>query len=165
VSDPDHPKAGKPALFLSTMSDEYEPAFSPDGQWIAYRTNISGPTEVYVQPFPGSGGKWLIGAGRHPVWSRNGRELFYFGPDNRIMVATYSGAGNSFTADKSRAWSNTQILEPNVAFWNMDLAPDGKRFVVAPRPDAAGGQNGSVHVTVLLNFFDELRRRVPAGRK
>jgi len=161
LSDPEHPKAGKPELFLKTMSDEYEPAFSPDGRWIAYRTSISGPSEVYVQPFPGPGGKWLVVAGRHPIWSRNGRELFYFGPDNRIMVTTYSVKGDSFSADKSRAWSDAQILEPNLAFWNLDLAPDGKRFVVSPRPAATGGQKSSVHVTVLLNFFDELRRRVP----
>jgi hypothetical protein len=66
-------------------------------------------------------------------------------------------------AEKPRAWSGMQIIEPNNLIWNPDLAPDGKRFVVAPRPEATGGQKGSVHVTVLLNFFDELRRRVPAA--
>ena len=72
----------------------------------------------------------------------------------------------TFAPDKPRPWAQTQILEPNALNWNLDLAPDGKRFVVAPRPEATGsGQNGSVHVTVLLNFFDELRRRVPAGSK
>ena len=80
------------------------------------------------------------------------------------MVATYSAKGDSFAADKPRPWAETQILEPNALYWNLDLAPDGKRFVVAPRPEATGGQKGSVHVTVLLNFFDELRRRVPAGK-
>jgi Tol biopolymer transport system component len=98
LSDPDHPKAGKPELFLRTATDEYEPAFSPDGQWIAYRSVATGVGEVYVQPFPGPGGQWLIstGGGNHPVWSRNGRELFYQGPDYRIMVATYSAKGDSF---------------------------------------------------------------------
>ncbi len=57
-----------------------------------------------------------------------------------------------------------QILEPNAVYWNLDLAPDGKRFVVSPRPEATGGQKGSVHVTVLLNFFDELRRKMPVGK-
>lgn len=166
LSDPEHPKAGKPELFLRTMFDEYEPAFSPDGRWIAYRYTAAGLSEVYVQPFPGPGGKWLISTsgGRHPVWSRNGRELFYQAPDYRIMVATYSAKGDSFAPDKPRPWAGTQILEPNAFFWNMDLAPDGKRFVVAPRTEATGGQKGSVHVTVLLNFFDELRRKMPAGK-
>jgi hypothetical protein len=67
--------------------------------------------------------------------------------------------------EKARTSSNTQILEPNTGvIWNLDLAPDGKRFAVFPRPEATGEQKGSVHVTVLLNFFDELRRRVPAGK-
>jgi serine/threonine-protein kinase len=164
--DPEHPKAGKPELFLRTMLDEYEPAFSPDGRWIAYRSFGLGRNEVYVQPFPGPGGKWLIsnGGGRHPVWSRNGRELFYQANDYRIMVATYTSKGDSFSADKPRPWAETQILEPSVQNWNLDLAPDGKRFVVAPRPEATGGQKGSVHVTVLLNFFDELRRKMPAAK-
>jgi hypothetical protein len=147
-------------LFLNTPFDEFEQTLSPDGRWIAYRSTASF-YELYVQPFPRPGGKWLIGPGRHPVWSRNGRELFYVGPDNRIMVTTYTTKGDSFAADKSRIWSPAQILEPNNLFWNLDLAPDGKRFVVAPQA-AADSQKGSAHVTVLLNFFDELRRRAPS---
>jgi hypothetical protein len=52
----------------------------------------------------------------------------------------------------------------STGIWNLDLFPDGKRFAVIPRPDATAEQKGSVHVTVLLNFFDELRRRVPVGK-
>ena len=78
------------------------------------------------------------------------------------MVSHYTAKADSFSADKPSPWSNTQILEVFFGqFWNLDLAPDGKRFAVFPRPEAAGEQKGSVHVTVLLNFFDELRRRAP----
>jgi Tol biopolymer transport system component len=171
VSDPDHPKPGKPELFLRTRFDEREPAFSPDGRWIAYTSNESGRDEVYVRPFPGGApsgsGKWPIstGGGWHPIWSPKGRELFYETPDNHIMVAAYTASADSFAPEKARPWSNMQILEPNTGvIWNLDLAPDGKRFAVFPRPEATGEQKGSVHVTVLLNFFDELRRRVPAGK-
>jgi Tol biopolymer transport system component len=172
VSDPDHPKLGKPELFLRTPFNELWPAFSPDGRWIAYVSDESGRYEVYVRPFPGEApsgsGKWQIstGGGGHPIWSRDGRELFYQAPDTRIMVTTYTARADSFAADKPRLWSDTQILEPSGGGpWDLDLAPDGKRFAVFPRPDATGEQKGSVHVTVLLNFFDELRRRVPAGGK
>ena len=78
------------------------------------------------------------------------------------MVATYTAQRDSFLADKSRAWSDAQLLEPNLVFWNMDLAPDGKRFVASPRPEALGGPKGSVHVTVLIHFFEELRRKMAA---
>ncbi len=167
VSDPDHPKPGKPELFFGTPFDELEPAFSPDGRWIAYTSNESGRAEVYVRPFPSGtpsgSGKWQIstGGGRYPIWSRSGRELFYETLDNRIMVSAYTAKADSFAADKPSPWSNTQILEAFIGLWNLDLAPDGKRFAVFPRPDATGDY---VHVTVLLNFFDELRRRVPASK-
>jgi hypothetical protein len=61
-------------------------------------------------------------------------------------------------------WSNMRLYDTG-AIWNLDLAPDGKRFAVIPRPETAGEQKGSVHVTFLLNFFDEVRRRIPAGGK
>ena len=165
VSDPDHPKPGKPELFLRTPFNEQEPAFSPDDRWIAYTSNESGRFEVYVRPFPGPGGKWQIstGGGLHPIWSRNGRELFYETLDNRIMVSTYTAKADSFAPDKPRPWSNTQILDPT-GVWNLDLAPDDKRFAVFARPEATAEEKGSVHVTVLLNFFDEPRRRVPVGK-
>jgi Tol biopolymer transport system component len=172
VSDPEHPKPGKPELFLRTPFAEAEQAFSPDGHWIVYASDESGRYEIYVRPFPGGAssgsGKWQISTsgGRHPIWSRNGRELFYESPDNHIMATAYTANANSFAADKPRLWSNTQILQPRVGGpWDLDLAPDGKRFAVFPRPEATGEQKGSVHVTVLLNFFDEVQRRTAAGGK
>jgi len=167
LSDPEHPKPGKPEIFLSTPSNaQAYPAFSPDGRWIAYESNESGSIEVYVRPFPGPGGKWQISTGRgiFPIWSQNGRELFYEtpSPDNRIMVAEYIAKGDSFLAGKPHLWSDKQIY--NTTLTNLDLAPDGKRFAVFPRADAADESKGAVHVTFLLNFFDELRRRVPAGK-
>jgi serine/threonine protein kinase len=78
---------------------------------------------------------------------------------------TYTAQADSFAADKPRLWSNTQILDPSGGGpWDLDLAPDGKRFAVFPRPESTGEQRGSIHVTVLLNFFDEVRRRVPASK-
>jgi serine/threonine-protein kinase len=163
TSDPDHPKPGKPELFLGTPSDENTPMFSPDGRWIAYRSNESGPTEIYVRPFPaGRGGKWQISTegGLYPIWSNNGRELFYETADYHIMVVDYTVNGDSFVPGKPRLWSEKQIFYPGS--WNLALAPDGKRFAVFPMPEAAGPEKGSVHVTMLLNFFDELRRKIPA---
>jgi Tol biopolymer transport system component len=172
VSDPDRPKPGKPELFLRTPSGETTPAFSPDGRWIAYASFESGRGEVYVRPFAGGAssgsGKWQIsnGGGSRPIWSRDGRELFYYQPrDNLILVASYTAKADSFAADKPRLWSSTQILNPGPGIqWSTDLAPDGKRFAVFPKPEAASEQKGPVNVTMLLNFFDELRRRVPVGK-
>ena len=166
LTDPDHPKPGKPELFLRTPASETNPRFSPDGRWIAYRSNESGNPEIYVRPFPaGSGGKWQIssGGGLFALWSNNGRELFYETSDHRIMVVNYTMNGESFIPGKPRLWSEKQLFNPAVLS-NLDLAPDGKRFAVLTEPDTAGGEKGSVHVTMLLNFFDDLRRRVPISK-
>ena len=65
--------------FLRTPFNETAPRFSPDGRWLAYISDESGRFEIYVQPYPGPGGKWQISTegGTEPVWNPNGRELFY----------------------------------------------------------------------------------------
>ena len=97
------------------------------------------------------------------MWSNNGRELFYERyTDNRITVVDYTVNGDSFVPAKPRPWSEKQILFN--AWGSVALAPDGKRFAVFPVSQAARPDEGSVHVTFLQNFLDELRRRIPAGR-
>jgi serine/threonine-protein kinase len=163
TSDPDHPKAGKPEPFLRTPADERMPIFSPDGHWIAYSSNQSGIQELFVRPFPGPGGKWQISTGGelYAFWSKNGKELFYETPDNRIMVVDYTTNRDSFTVGKPRLWCDRMIFNPGAQ--NLDLAPDGKHFAVTAAPENVGHEKGSAHVTFLLNFFDELRRRVPVN--
>jgi serine/threonine-protein kinase len=164
TTDPDRPKPGKPEPFLRTPADETIPGFSPDGRWIAYRSNETGKYEIYVQPFPaGGGGRWQISAGDglYALWSNNGRELFYETADNRIMVVDYAVEGASFVVrGKPRLWSDKPLSYNGTP--NLDLAPDGKRFAVfLPPEEAAPAEHGSVHVTMLLNFFDELKRKLP----
>jgi dipeptidyl aminopeptidase/acylaminoacyl peptidase len=160
TTDPDHPKPGTPQVFLRTQANELLPRFSPDGRWIAYRSDETGSNEIWVMPFPaGAGARWQVsaGGGLYALWSSKSRQLFYETPDNRIMVVDYSVDGDSFVPGKPRLWSDRQIFFPGVS--NLDLAPDGKRFAVLSLPDA--GSAGSVHVTMLLNYFDELRRKIP----
>jgi serine/threonine-protein kinase len=162
LSDPDHPKAGKPELFLGTPASETFPMFSPDGRWIAYRSNETGNNEIFVRPFPArSGGKWQVsvGGGLFALWSKNGSELFYETGDHRIMVMDYTSNGSSFVPGKARLWSDQQIAYQ--AGVNLDVAPDGKRFAVLTAPETPAGEKGTVHVTMLENFFDEVKRRIP----
>jgi serine/threonine-protein kinase len=138
------------------------PRFSPDGRWIAYRSNESGSPEIYVRPFPtASGGRWQIsiGGGIYALWSNNGRELFYETADNRIMMVDYTVDGASFVPGKPRLWSDRQLFYTGTS--NLDVAPGGKRFAVFSIPETAPREKGSVHVTMLLHFFDELKRRLP----
>jgi serine/threonine-protein kinase len=160
-------RLGKAELFQQSAHREVLPVFSSDGRWLAYLSNETGTYEVYVRPFPGPGGKWQIstGGGRNPVWSTSGRELFFLGPDRRIMVASYTTRGDSFAAGKPHVWSEKHLVEAPTSVY--DLAPDGKRFAVVLYPDgtAEDEHKSSDNVTVLLNFSDELKRRAPAGAR
>jgi Tol biopolymer transport system component/predicted Ser/Thr protein kinase len=157
-------RLGKPELFLGTPFGEGHSMFSPDGRWLAYTSDESGTSEVYVRPFPGPGGRSQIskGGGLFPLWSRDGRELLFQTLDGRVMAVGYSAKGDSFDAGKPRVWSEARLLK--VAGMPVyDLAPDGKRLAAMLASDPAGGE--PTHLTFLLNFFDELRRRAPAGGK
>jgi Tol biopolymer transport system component/tRNA A-37 threonylcarbamoyl transferase component Bud32 len=160
------PLPGEPELFLETPTTNSYPAFSPDGRWLAYASSESGVYEVYVRAFPDRGTKRLISTsgGNFPVWSRNGRELFYRTEDQRIMVATYTVKGDSFAADTPRVWSERQLVNTGLTL-NFDLAPDGKRFAVLMPAENPEPRETRSHLTLVLNFFDEVRRRAPAGKQ
>jgi Tol biopolymer transport system component/predicted Ser/Thr protein kinase len=164
LSDPEHPKPGKAELLLETSANPC--AFSPDGKWIAYASAESGRIKVYVRSFPGPGGKWEVSSdgGQFPIWSRASHELFFESLDSHIMTTHYSTVGDSFEAEKPRRWSNFQLLALGLQP-TFDLAPDGKRFAVFAGPNSLPGQNAAVHVSVILNFFDLLRRGVVAVGK
>ncbi len=158
--------AGEPKLFLQTPAFETYPSFSPDGRWIAYGSNESGSWEVYVRVFPDDGRKFQVSraGGRIARWSPNGHDLLYRTDDQRIMVATYDVKGASFAVRAVKPWSDRRLADTNVLA-NFDLSADGRRILAlmpAARPEE---QQTANHVTFMLNFFDEVRRRVAsAGR-
>ncbi len=118
---------------------------------------------MYVRPFPGPGGKWQISTtgGRMPTWAENGRELFYRTLDNRIMVVTYLIEGDFFRAGRPRLWSEGQFTIRGGS-WNFALHPDGKRFAVRKAPEGTEAPEVT-HVNLILNWFDEVRRRVASA--
>jgi Tol biopolymer transport system component len=163
--DSEHPRLGKPKPFLGTRFVEVYPAFSPDGHWLAYQSNESGTNDVYVRPFPGPGARWQIstGGGLFPLWSRDGRELLFQTLDQRVMAVSYTTHGDSFIPGKPRAWSEARLR--NIpTFSTYDLAPDGNSIAAILADDNANGQKPPTHLTILVNFFDELRRRAAVGK-
>ena len=159
-------RAGKPEPFLQSQFSGRQPSFSADGVWLAYASNESGVYQIYVRAFPDKGDKWQIsnGGGLNPVFSPNGRELFFRNEANRIMVAEYATKGDSFVAGKARVWSEKEIGDTAMLGSSFDVAPDGKRIAVlmpVERPETQRTQN---RVIFLENFSDELRRKVPTGK-
>jgi serine/threonine-protein kinase len=159
-------RAGKPRTLLNSPADEREPMFSPDGRWMAYVSNETGRAEVYVRPFPGAGGKWLIstGGGTFPTWSKTKHELFYGSPSQQIMVAGYSVDADSFRAEPPRLWSAERYLAREGSRM-FDLHPDGERFGLASAAAQPTPTIKQDRVTLIFNVFDELRRIAPVAKR
>jgi len=147
--------------FLQSRFDEAAPGFSPDGRWLAYMSNQSGRYEVYVQPYPGPGGKWQISTegGTEPVWNPNGHELFYRSGDK--MMASEITTQPGFAAGKPRMLFQGQY-DPNIPRANYDVSPDGQRFLMIKTNEQ---ESAPTQINVVLNWFEELKQKVPAGKK
>lgn len=143
-----------PVPFLLTPSDEWSPALSPDGQWLAYVSDESGRAEVYVQPYPGPGGRWLISTdgGTDPIWSRDARELYYL-QDDQLMVVTIR-AGPTVSAGTPRRLFEGRYERSDIGR-NYDLSPDGTRFVMIRSEE----REMPARVHVVLNWQEELKSR------
>jgi dipeptidyl aminopeptidase/acylaminoacyl peptidase len=157
---PDHFRLAKRALLVGTPASEVHAMFSPDGKWIAYTSDASGINEVYVRSSEGSGGRWQISqqGGSFPRWSRNGRELLY-AVGGLIKRVDYTANGDSFVAGKPRPGPRIVLADLGGPF-AYNVAPDGKRLIVVARPLDPNASKPDTQLNMLLNFFDEVKRRV-----
>jgi serine/threonine-protein kinase len=180
TTDPDHPKASAPEPLLNT-SRILGGTISPDGRWLAYTSNASGRPQVFVRPFAngkiaGSGVSQISAAGgAYPVWSRSraARQLLYVTSEGRVMVVDYTLEGDSFHNSKPRLWTDKQIggatslgrAPFGVGRPIFDLTPNGKRIIAWEPEQPPKEPKANLHVTILQNWFDELRRRLPPSGK
>jgi eukaryotic-like serine/threonine-protein kinase len=138
--------------FLRTPFTETAPKFSPDGHWLAYASDESGRFEIYVQPYPGPGGKWQISTegGMEPVWNPNGGELFYRSGNKMMVVDVETKSG--FSAGKPRLLFDAGFYSPTPAtFPNYDVSRDG-RFLML-KPSEQQGQ-AATQINVVLNYIN-----------
>ena len=142
----------KASAYLQTEFTETSARFSPDGRFLAYVSNESGREEVYVQPFPGPGGKWQISTsgGAQPAWSSNGRELFYLAPPSKLMAVEVR-VGEAFEAGIPRLLFETRLM--GGPFRRYDVSSDGQRFLVN-RP--IGAETHSP-ITLVVNWTAEVK--------
>jgi serine/threonine protein kinase/Tol biopolymer transport system component len=144
--------------FLVTNLDEFHPMISPDGRWIAYVSSKSGTCNVYVQSFPDRGREHPIstGYGNDPLWSPNGKELFY--RDGNKVMAVAVETDPVFDAKKPELLFEAPTLgSVGYGSANYDITKDGRRFIMI-RPKA---QPIPTQIHVVLNWFEELKQRAP----
>jgi Tol biopolymer transport system component len=170
--------AGEPTAtpLVQTAANEVEPAVSPDGRWLAYTAGEHGrhpagqpgsasDEDVYVRPFPQvNGGRWRISTdgGDSPMWSRDGRHLFFISRGRAMSVPVE-------TAPTLRPGTPTVMFDLPPFYRSSarigrqwDIAPDGDRFLIMNPGEIATGEHSQSRIVVVLNWHEELKRLVPA---
>jgi Tol biopolymer transport system component len=143
-----------PVQVLANGFNNGAPSLSPDGRWLAYTSDESGRSEVYVRSYPGQGGRWQVSldGGTEPIWSPKGSEIFYRKGDDMMAAGVRSGSAIEITG-RSRLFTGAY---QTAGFFDQDYAVsgDGRQFVLV---EPLVGVRQSLVVT--LNWFDERRRR------
>ena len=147
----------QPRRFISTPRNEGNPRTSPDGKWVAYQSNISGSVEVYIASFPSASTRLQVsqGGGQSPMWSPDGRELYYRAPPSQG-----GGAMMAVTIDTTGAEpkpGSPRILFPGPFQGNGDVAPDG-RFLLVKQTTR---ESTTRVIQLVFDWFDELQTKVP----
>jgi Tol biopolymer transport system component len=148
---------GKPALVLDMPFDKLHVRLSPDGRYVAYASNESGPHQVFVQTFPdATGGRWQITSegGVEPKWRRDGRELYYLALDGKLMAVPVT-SGTTFTAGRPVTLFQTPLVVNRAGPTRdrrYDVSPDGRFLIVAPVATPA-----QTPFTVLVNWTAGLK--------
>lgn len=144
-----------PLVLAQTTGNEDQGQFSPDGHWVAYTSNESGLSEIYVIPFPPTpnGGKWMVsrGGGLQPRWRRDGKELFYISPDWKMMAVDVS-TSPVFRAGTPQALFDTEIADTGIRTGPMSwgIAPDCNRFLII-----SANSTDTSSLNVILNWRAE----------
>jgi serine/threonine-protein kinase len=151
-------------LLMKTPVTEDNAEISSDGRWLAYQSAESGQPQIYVRPYPNvEDGRWQVSTdgGVKPLWSRNGRELFYVAPNSAFMTTPVMPSTTTFLAGKP-----TKLFDASYYYFaapnrTYDVSADGQRFLMI-KDAALGGGSGSTpgSLVVVLNWFQDLKEKV-----
>ena len=142
----------KPYPFLQGQANYKYGSFSPDVRWLAYTSDESGRSELYVVPFPGPGGKWQISSSGGVIgwWNGDGKELYYATPDLKLMAAEVDGKGTELAVGASHPLLGGRSLQ-NTA--GGTTSRDGKRILLAVRQD-----DTTAPLTLVTNWPADLKK-------
>src|SRR5262249_19200733 len=138
-----------------------QPSFSPDGQWLAYRSYEGLRSTIYVQPFPATGAKYKIMSGFGPVWSRDGKKLF-FGGSRQFQIGVVNINTQPVVTAENRETLDAPLAVTALTTTPFDVAPDDRILaaVAAEAPQLKPSTSPRIHI--VANWFEELKARVPA---
>ena len=150
----------RPYSWLKTKFNEWGAVFSRDGNWVAYISDESGQYEIYVRPLEGSGGKRQISTsgGEEVTWSPDGHTLFYRDGLKWMSVAVQTQG--EFRAEAPKVMFEGPYL--NVPGVSYDVTPDGQHFIMIEENQK---QAATTQLNIVFNWFEELKRRVPAVQR
>ncbi len=148
---------GKTTPFAATGFNEFGAQFSPDGQWVAYVSDESGKSEIYVARFPPAAGKWQVstGGGIMPRWSHRGTEIFYFTPQGDMLMAATIRLGNPVESEIPR-----QLFMASVRYFTglsrsqYDVAADDQHFLINMR----AAEDAQTPITLYQNWVEKIGR-------
>ena len=155
--------SGHVTPFLHSQFNEKFPDFSPDGRWLAYTSDESKRDEIYIRAFPGPGVKQQVSSegGEEPLWSRNGKQLFYRWMDQMWVVDVRADGG--FATSKPRLLFEKPGYGQGLPTRAYDLSLDGKRFLMVKEEQRK--PSPVTEMILVQNWFEELKRLEPAGKK
>jgi Tol biopolymer transport system component len=143
----------KPHTIAATPAIEMGGTLSHDGRWLAYSSDATGQPEVYVQPFPGTGGKWQVSEGGNaPKWSIDGRSIYYANADGAMMQVPVE-TGATFSHGKARLLFEARYPVNSDTFTNYDVMPDGRFIMVRTTSEMRSAEQ----IDVIVNFFEMLK--------
>ena len=159
---------GEVDWLLAESYHERNAELSPNGRWMAYESDESGQFEVYVRPFPNVEDDRVQvsnAGGSHPLWSRDGRELFYHQPNGGLFRLMSVAVDTTAATPTQALGSRQELLDwPYLAHWGArayDVSQNGQRFLAVK--DASVSSSDSPQLYVILNWFEELKRLVPTN--
>jgi Tol biopolymer transport system component len=151
------PLAGekKPFPVIQPPSEQnsiFDSRLSPDGRWLAYTSDDSGSSEVYVSPFARGGGRWQISTagGNVPLWRRDGKELYYWGNDQMLIAVEVNSQGSDFQVGTAKPLFRLSSPALGIPY---DVSPDGRRFLVNYLPE-----DTSTPLTLVVNWTAGLKK-------
>jgi serine/threonine-protein kinase len=148
---------GTPQLFLRTPADEHTPRLSPDGGYLAYESSQGGNLEIYLRRFPSGEGVWLVSTsgGQQPLWSKDGKELYYSQGNDLMAVEVNTTASEPLRGNPQKLFS-ARAADLLIGRLHYDVSSDG-RILMIQNVQSEVGEGGPPQITIVENWFAEFK--------